>query len=197
MEASDPNEQSLQLRNLGERGIQYVREQLTKAGPLSLLLANRNVASIVAMIPEGVDVETANDFHHGGIAADRYVWSDELNGLMRQRDSLVVADGWLNEPTDAHFQTKQHFLTESGGVYFFSSPFHYVDAEDLIRWASPYPSIVIASSFFRPISPGEALSGHETEAIAANAKVVFVGPYDEETYIRALLVNSRGGFTSA
>jgi len=178
----------LRLRMLGDDSMTYVREQLMNAGHLSSLLANRPISSVVVWLPERVRELKANDFYHGGIGYWRYIWVDELNdAAISSGESIVIADGWSDEPWFPHLKAKQHFLTEAGEVYYFSSREHRIDGESLVRWVSRRPGILCISSLQGGIEPNQTLTIGELERMATNTRVVYIGAYDEETFLKVSL----------
>lgn len=189
MEQLGPNRSDeLALRTLGAEAASFVREQLVRAGHLSSLLAAREMSVVSAWLHADVSDIKAHSFSSGGVGSSPYVWVDELNNAaISSGESLVIADGWSDEPSYPHLKTKQYFVTETAEVYFFSNREHYIDCEYLVRWVGRYPSILCVSSFPRSIEPLQKLPTSAIETMARNTQAIYVGAYDDETFLKVSL----------
>jgi hypothetical protein len=184
----------VQKKRLGERGLRYVREQLTDAAPLSEALT-RYLDSGYAwefVTDEQSQSSEEHDFHFGGRGSQTV-----LNGyvkflcelLNKEPSTILLFENQHAKLTDPVMTGKTGLFERLGALYFYLQGGEGPRSENVVidhlRWASRYPSVVIATRMSKPlhIEQPRSLTPEEATELETGVKHVLVGAYDEEGYV--------------
>lgn len=189
---------SLEKMNLGERGLQYVREQLSDAAPFSEGLS-RYLDSGYAweFTPEEQRMRFLQkvDFHVGGgdAVASAVVLGEYiafLCELLREDPTIVLLfENQLFKLTDPVMLGKIDVFEWMGATYSYlpagTIPVTESVVAEHLRGASRYPSVVLATRSPEPlrIQQTRQLTNEDASVLEANVQHILVGARDEESYV--------------
>lgn len=181
--------------------IGYVMKQLRSESTLSALIAERirnDEFEVSALLPLGLAGEFLYDFEHGGIcgciAANEFLVQYVLEFMKNEGTCIFLIEDSLAKPRDLFLsRISSRYFTYDEKVYFFAAG-ATVNQEELygmLKAANKYPFLAylcreaagIAEKLFAGI-----VQLDELRSLNENAVELFVGAYDEETYLRIRFV---------
>ena len=185
---------SLQKKRLGERGLRYVREQLTDAAALS--------ESLIGYLDTGYAWEFVTeeqrqlseepDLHAGGRGSECVIgeYIEFLCELLNKEPSTILLfENQLFKLTDPVMTGKTGLFEWLGATYSYLQRGDDAASEtvvtDHLRGASQYPSVVVATRMSKPlhIEQSRSLTPEEASELETGVQHILVGAYDEEGYV--------------
>lgn len=189
---------SLEKKNLGEAGLQYVHEQLADAASFSEGLSSyldSGYAWEFVPAEQRMRCKEGGDFRTGGGDAavstrllDQYI--EFLCALLREDPTTVLLfENQLFRLTDPVMRDREGVFEWVGATYSYlqagAIPVTASVVAEHVCGASPYPSVVLATRSPEPlqIQQPRQLTGEEASVLKANVQHILVGAYDEESYV--------------
>jgi hypothetical protein len=185
-------------RQLGEIGLEFVRAQLSDAGPLANgLLKNLEQGFVWEFVPaHATAILTPNQLNEGGrydaaeaasLTSAYVVFLREF--LLRNSSRVLLFENRHFKADDLLMPDKQNFYMWEGVMYFYflGKGAHVSDSavEVALPQASHHPYVVLATrrTFDEPFPTHGSLSREHAMALAEQVRHVLVGAYDGEGYV--------------
>jgi len=184
-------------RQLGEIGLEFVRTQLSEAGPMGAAhLKHLDQGFVWEFVPAHTTAMPSlnqliggryNASEAGSLTAAYVVFLREF--LLRNSSRVLLFEDQFGKADDPCMLDRKNFFVWEDAMYFYfpckSAQVRDSAIEAALPGASHYPNIVLATrlTFYEPLPTRGLLSREQALALEEQVRHVLVGAYDEESYV--------------
>lgn len=171
---------------LGSGAVDYVKGTLGQAGSLArAVLSTRTFSSPFTFFVCGLDATALERLDLGQRWKFRNaVWQDWIHRFLDSTaSSLVLAEIFGVSPTAPFLKQRKAIWCVGEEAFTYSDGASRASVDVMLRNMSPFPAVVVLSDRGRELVAAGGPSLQDITHIAAGARYVLVGAYDDESFV--------------
>lgn len=179
---------------LGDRGLEYIREELNNGSNLARLIRELPLADGVCetFLPEPLEIQSVPDLALSvylskdiSLADARAIFQNKILTYLQSAPGNCALIETFHTPEKTAFIAagSPYLICENNVFFYLTQTTSKSVLEDAIAAGKTYPKIIVLTRHDGDIPTGTTISARDLHAFARNVAFLMVGAFDEESYI--------------